>query len=119
MPIDLLNRKTTHFVLWAPGQKAPKLVIGTFQFGAPPQVNGRNSFAMKEAAGVHGLWEIAPADCALVNSTVYHYWFDVDDTRPGHAAGARVLVTDPTAVTVDWRITEGDGEQPASVVLFS
>ena len=36
MNIDLLNRKSTSFVLWAPGQTTPKLVIGTFQPGAPP-----------------------------------------------------------------------------------
>src|SRR5262245_57506440 len=34
MNIDLLDRKSTHSVLWAPGQTAPGLVIGTFQPGA-------------------------------------------------------------------------------------
>jgi hypothetical protein len=28
--INLLDRKAANFVLWAPGQSTPKLVIGTF-----------------------------------------------------------------------------------------
>ena len=118
MDIDLLNRKSTHFVLWAPGQTAPKLVIGTLQFGAPPFLTGRKSLPLKAVGGVHGLWELAPADAGLTDGNVYHFWFEVDDTKPGHTAGARVSVTDPTAFTVDWRITEGDGTQPASVIKF-
>jgi pullulanase len=116
---DLLDRKSTHFVLWAPGQATPKLVIGTLKFGAPPTLTGRRTVPLKSVGGVHGLWEISPADCGLANGEIYHYWFEVDDTRPGHAVNARVSVTDPTAFTVDWRVTEGDGDQPASVVKFA
>jgi glycosidase len=116
---DLLNRKSTHFVLWAPGQAAPQLVIGTLQFGAPPFLTGKQTLPLTAVAGVHGLWEIAPAACGLTEGGVYHYWFDVADTRPGHAANARVSVTDPTSSTVDWRITQGDGDQPASVIKFA
>jgi pullulanase len=113
---DLLNRKSTHFVLWAPGQTAPKLVIGRLQLGAPPMLTGKETLLLKPVGGVQDLWEIAPADCGLTEGDVYHYWFEVDDTRPGNAAVGRVSVTDPTAFSVDWRLTEGDGEQPASVV---
>jgi pullulanase len=116
---NLLDRKATHFVLWAPGQTAPKLIIGTLQFGAPPSLAGKQTLPLKAAGGVHGLWEIAAADSGLTAGKVYSYWFEVDDTRPGHAANARVLVTDPAAFTVDWRITEGDGDQPASVIKFA
>ncbi len=115
MQTDLLDRGATHFVLWAPGQAAPQLVIGTLQFGAPPSLTGTRKFALKPAGGVEGLWELAPSDCGLANG-VYHYWFEVDDTRPGHAANQRVLVTDPLTCIADWRITETDGEQPASVI---
>jgi pullulanase len=118
MDTDLLNRKSTHFVLWAPGQTAPKLVIGTLQFGAPPFLTGKQSLPLKAVGGVHGLWELAPADAGLTDGNVYYFWFEVDDTKPGHTASARVSVTDPTAFTVDWRITEGDGTQPASVIKF-
>jgi pullulanase len=119
MDTDLLTRKASHFVLWAPGQTAPKLVIGTLQFGAPPFLNGKQVLPLQAVGGVHGLWQIAPADASLTDGGVYHYWFEVDDTMPGHAANARVSVTDPTAFTVDWRITEGDGDQPASVIKFA
>ena len=119
MNTDLLIRKSTRFVLWAPGQTAPKLVIGTLQFGAPPFLAGKQSLALQAVSGVSGLWELTPADAGLTDGNVYHYWFEVDDTLPGHAAGARVSVTDPTASTVDWRITEGDGDQPASVIKFA
>ena len=107
MNIDLLNRKSTSFVLWAPGQTTPKLVIGTFQPGAPPSLAGKQSFHLTTVAGVSGLFEIAPAACGLNTGTVYHYWFEVDDTNIGHPSGARILVSDPTAFTTDWRLTEG------------
>jgi pullulanase len=116
MNTDLLNRKSTHFALWAPGQTAPKLVIGTFQPGAPPALAGKQSFNLAAVAGVSGLFEIAPAACGLTAGTVYHYWFEVDDTNIGHASGARILVSDPAALTTDWRLTEG--AQPAAVTKF-
>src|SRR5579885_3213446 len=119
MNTDLLDRKSTSFVLWAPGQTTPKLVIGTFQEGAPPSVINRQTLPLTAVTGVSDLFQIAPADCGLTDGTVYHYWFEVDDTRPGHAANARVSVTDPTACTVDWRVTEASGDQPASVIKFS
>lgn len=117
---DLLNRKSTHFVLWAPGQTAPSLVIGTLEPGAPSKLKppAGKTLPLKAVPGVHGLWEIAPVDCGLTDG-VYHYWFEVDDTRPGHPANARVWVTDPTAFTVDWRIRKGDDDQPASVIKYS
>lgn len=116
MNTDLLNRKSAGFVLWAPGQAAPRLVVGTFQAGAPPSLAGEQTFPLVPIAGRSGLFQITPAACGLVNGTVYHYWFEVDDTNAGHQAGARILVSDPTAVTTDWRLTRGD--QPASVTKF-
>jgi pullulanase len=113
---DLLNRKSAAFVLWAPGQAAPRLVVGMFQAGAPPSLAGEQTFPLAPVAGRSGLFQITPAACGLVNGTVYHYWFEVDDTNIGHQAGARILVSDPTAFTTDWRLTRGD--QPASVTKF-
>src|SRR5689334_12477202 len=117
MDVDILNRKSTNFVLWAPGQTTPKLSIGVFTPGAPPTVPGRQSFSLNAVAGVSGLFEISPAACGLTNNTVYHYWFEVDDTNAGHLPGARILVSDPIAFTTDWRLTEG--AQPASVIKFA
>jgi 1,4-alpha-glucan branching enzyme len=118
MDTDLLNRRATRFVLWGPGQAAPQLVIGTLQLGAPPFLSAKRTLPLTAAAGVHGLWEIAAADCGLTDGNVYHYWFEIDDTRPGHATGARISVTDPVSSTVDWRVTGGNRDQPASVVKF-
>jgi 1,4-alpha-glucan branching enzyme len=116
MTIDLLDRRSSHFVLWAPGQDAPKLVIGTFQPGAPPTLRDRQSFNLSAVAGVSDLFEIVPQACGLQNGVVYHYWFEVDDTNIGHQPGARIAVCDPLATTTDWRLTEGD--QPAAVTKF-
>jgi pullulanase len=118
MDTKLLDRKSTNFVLWAPGQTRPALVIGELQFGAPPVLSGEHTFPLAPVAGVSGLFEIAATSCGLTNGHVYHYWFEVDDTRPGHAAGARVCVTDPTSSTVDWRLVKGDRDQPAAVVKY-
>jgi 1,4-alpha-glucan branching enzyme len=114
--IDLLSRASANFVLWAPGQTAPSLVIGTFAPGAPPSLAGRQTFNLTAVSGVTGLFEISPVTCGLSNGTVYHYWFEVDDTSPGHAPGARISVTDAIACTPDWRLTLGT--QPASVIKF-
>ena len=65
MNIDLLTRKATHFVLWAPRQTNPALVIGTLQPGAPPKLAGKETFQMERVVGRSGLWEMAPAACAL------------------------------------------------------
>ena len=118
MDSDLLRRRTTCFTLWAPQQTSPALVIGTFQFGAPPLHVGRRKLPLSAVAGLNDLWEIAAANCGLLDETLYHYWFEVNDTRPGSDPQSRVLVTDPLTFTPDWRLQETDGEQPASVILF-
>ncbi len=118
MRTDLLDRKLTHFVLWAPRQTRPVLVIGELQYGAPPVLTGERSCPLVAVAGVSDLFAIDASNCGLTNGRVYHYWFEVDDTRPGHTIGARVCVTDPTASTVDWRLVKGDRDQPAAVVKY-
>ena len=116
MNVKLFSRKSTSFVLWAPRQRTPKLVIGTFLPGAPPTLTGKQTFNLIPVVGLSDLFEIAAGACGLSNGTVYHYKFEVDDTNAGHGTGARILVCDPAAFTTDWRLTEGD--QPASVVKF-
>jgi pullulanase len=114
--IDLLVRRSSNFVLWAPRQNAPRLIIGTFQPGAPPVLHDRQSFPLLAVAGLADLFEISPVACGLQNGVVYHYWFEVDDTGIGHQPGARIAVCDPLATTTDWRLYEGD--QPAAVTKF-
>jgi 1,4-alpha-glucan branching enzyme len=93
-------------------------VIGTFQFGAPATHVGSRTLPLSAAASVNDLWEIAATDCGLGDGTVYHYWFQVKDTRPTGDPTSSVLVTDPLTFTPDWRLQNTDGEQPASVILF-
>jgi pullulanase len=119
MNTNLLDRKSTHFALWAPGQKQPVLVIGKLQYGAPPVLSTGHSFPLLAVPGMGGLFEIASINCGLEDGHVYHYWFEVDDTRPGNSPGDRVSVTDPTAFTVDWRLVRGDGDQPAAVIKYN
>jgi len=73
------------------------------------------------------LWEVAAADCGLVDGQVYHYWFDVpnSDVYAG-VTNQRLQVTDPAAYTVDWRLTSTvpagnttDTPSPAAVIRFA
>lgn len=84
MNTNLLDRKLTHFVLWAPGQTGPLLVIGELKFGAPPVLNGEHTFSLAAVDSVSGLFDIATHSCGLTDEHVYHYWFEVDDTRTNH-----------------------------------
>jgi pullulanase len=127
MVADLLNRKSTHFILWAPkpGAQPPRLILGELQLTNPVSLANEQSIAMTAVAGIRGLWQVAPT-AALQAGKVYHYWFEVDDTKPGRPQGQRIRVTDPAAFIVDWRLrapalplpnTDVD-RQPAAVIKF-
>jgi pullulanase len=124
---DLLSLKRTHFVLWRLKTPVPPpvLVIGRFQPGNPSTFVGEQRFTLKVHPAHGDLWVIPSTDCKLTEGTVYHYWFEVNDTR--RAEGARIQITDPTATSVDWRLlgprlaapyTEDD-RYPAGVIKFS
>ena len=130
VPADLIERKEAHFVLWRPNanDKPPRLVIGRFQPGNPPQLADEQSFPLGQDAQKKGLWSIAASDCGLESGHVYHYWFEVEDTNPQRrdaVPAKQVRCTDPAAYTVDWRLlaplpppfTE-DSRQPAAVIKF-
>ena len=109
---SLLQRKETHFVLWRPAAAAsaqpPELVIGEFDPGLPATLKNRQSLPLSPSplSSAQDLWEIAAAVCNLNENTVYHYWFELPDTNPYNGAdGSRLCITDPTATTVDWRLT--------------
>ena len=55
---------------------------------------------------------------ALKDGTMYHYWFEIQDTSPTNYGAYQV--TDPIAYTVDYRVTKSrdDKVQPASVIKF-
>lgn len=92
MSNNLLDQRTSSFVLWSPHQPTagPTLVLGKFQEGAPPTLTNKQRFDLKAVDGVSGLWSIAATDCSLRDGQVYHYWFEVDDTLPGQPADPRL-----------------------------
>jgi pullulanase len=135
MTPQLLERKQTYFILWRPGATSsttPSLVIGTFQAGTPPTLSPQQTLAMTQSPISPDLYEIAASACNLVDGNVYHYWFQVTDTNVYVGNHQTVLVTDPTAFSVDWRLTYSfpsppynpdpgiatDDESAAAVVLY-
>jgi pullulanase len=128
MVSDLLKRKSTHFILWAPKPSAqpPRLILGELQLTNPVSLVSEQSFDMTPVAGTSGLWEVAASTAGLQAGKVYHYWFEVADTKLGRPPSQRIRVTDPAAFIVDWRIrapalpspnTDVD-RQPAAVIKF-
>lgn len=125
---DIFMLKRTKFVLWRPQHTdpVPRLVIGNFLPGNPPTLASKKVHDLEEIPGCAGLWGIGAAACGLSDQHVYHYWFEVTDSHPSRD-GRRILCTDPTAFTVDWRLLAdplpppytGDDRAPASVVKFS
>jgi pullulanase len=128
MRFDLLQRKRIRFVLWRPGitNPPPALVIGTFRAGNPPSFQLLNRFDLAPSPVSADLWEVAAAACGLVDNRVYHYWFEVTNANPKTPSPARILCTDPTAPTVDWRLRApllpppfiDDDRGPAAVVKW-
>jgi pullulanase len=128
MRFDLLQRKRIRFVLWRPGitNPPPALVIGTFRAGNPPSFQLLNRFDLAPSPVSADLWEVAAAACGLVDNRVYHYWFEVTNANPKTPSPARILCTDPTASTVDWRLRAPllpppfieDDRGPAAVVKW-
>jgi pullulanase len=128
MRFDLLQRKRSHFVLWRPAitSPPPALVIGTFRAGNPPSFALLSRLDLARSPVSADLWEVAAAACGLVDDHVYHYWFELTNANPKTPSPARILCTDPTAVTVDWRLRapllpppfNDDDRGPAAVIKW-
>ncbi len=123
MPIsaDILNRRATRFVLWSPRRQnaPPQLVIARLVPGNPPTLAEIQRLPLSSAPDADGLFEIAAAACGLTDGAVYHYWFEVDDSRSSQQPPARIAVTDPFATSVDWRVFPPNvtaNNQPAAVI---
>src|ERR1700741_1380742 len=108
MPIttNILDRRATRFVLWSPRppRAPPRLVIGRLRPANPPAVDGVQRIALAPVADAAGLFEIEAANCGLNDGVVYHYWFEVDESRSALPPPTRIVVTDPFAPCVDWRV---------------
>ena len=113
--VHLFALKRTAFVLWRPRhtEVTPKLIIGRFHAGNPPVLAGRQEFDLEALPDYPDLWRIDAIRCGLDEGETYHYWFEVTDSSPW-GGGRRTLCTDPTAFTVDWRLTAD--HSPAAVV---
>jgi len=128
MSANILTRKETAFVLWRGGNAnpPPTLIIGQLQAGAPSTFIAEQRLALQLAPGFTDLWELAAANCNLVDGQIYHYWFEVSVNHPERPANVRLRITDPLAFMVDWRLRGprvpapfGDDDRyPASVVRF-
>ncbi len=128
---DLLRRRQTHFVLWRPGcvDPAPTLVLGLF-FSLYPTPAGLREIPLSPDPDFPDLWQVAAADCGLINGEIYYYWFKVKNTNPYPFSGDDEILycTDPLATTVDRRAVciapmppEAGGvnsEDPASVISY-
>jgi pullulanase len=113
---DLLKRRTTHFVLWVPsGSQKPSLILGNLVPGNPATFRQLISVELQPATAPSGpsLWEFPCSALELPNG-VYHYWFKIQDTSPNNFG--QMLVTDPFAYTVDYRLTQSPALQPAAVI---
>ena len=127
MADNLFQLKQSKFVLWRPADTAikPRLVIGEFNPGNPPSLTNRAEFELALLPGTTDVWGIDAAACGLINGFVYHYWFEVTDSSPTRN-GSRILVTDPAAFTVDWRLQapllpppyKDEDQDPAAVIKF-
>lgn len=124
----VLLLKRTHFLLWEPrltSPVVPTLVVGEFQAGNPPVLARRQELPLTPSDTHPGVWSIAAVDCYLTEGQVYHYWFKVADSDPAQNQAA-LLCTDPTALTVDWRLLAErlpapygeDDQDPAAVVKY-
>jgi pullulanase len=130
MPINLLNRKKTHFVLWRPGnaQANPTLYIGNVDPKSPEQLANLKEYPLHQSQDFPELWEVAAKDCNLIEGQVYFYWFKIRNSDPYDPANTNQIMycTDPIATTIDRRIfapipQESGGVasfDPASVILF-
>src|SRR5687768_11085354 len=105
MDADILRLREHGFVLWRLAVVAPppRLVIGRLQPGAPVGFAEELRIDLQPSAQFSDLWQVAAADCGLLDGDVYHYWFEVTDAHP-ERSGQRILVTDPLATLVDWRL---------------
>jgi len=128
MPIDLLSRKQTHFVLWRPraSDPTPALYIGNFPNPSAPTFENFREIPLHQVSKFGDLWAIPAQDCGLSEGQVYFYWFKVRNTDPYDPAYQVLYCTDPMAWTVDRRFpapvpSESGGIaslDPASVVLY-
>jgi len=128
MLADLFNRKKTHFILWRPGriEPPPTLYIGNFKNKSTEPFEKFKEISLQQSEQFSELWEVSAQDCNLTSGEVYFYWFKICDTDPYNSTNRILYCTDPTAWTIDRRISapapaQTDGttsDDHASVILY-
>ncbi len=122
MPIDLLNRKKTHFILWRPGasQSIPSLYIGSIDPERSDRIVKLGEFPLQQSSEFPELWELSAQECGLTEGQVYFYWFKVRNTDPYDPANANQIMycSDPTSTTVDRRVSAPVPQEPGGVASF-
>lgn len=122
MPIDLLNRKKTHFILWRPGasQPIPSLYIGSIDPERSDRIVKLGEFPLQQSSEFPELWELSAQECGLADGQVYFYWFKVRNTDPYDPANANQIMycCDPTSTTVDRRVSAPVPHAPGGVASF-
>lgn len=116
--INILSLRLDQFLLWVPGAgpsiSPPHLVIGT---AADSNFSQIARFPLTLSPDKTDLWLLSPETISpKLQDDVYRYWFEIVDTSP--ETRGTMLVTDPLAYTVDYRVMRGvnDSPQPASVI---
>jgi pullulanase len=101
---DLLQFRVTRFALWRPAnsQPPPILVIGRYVAADPPRLDGVQRLELRQDAARPDLWSLDLDACGLDNG-VYHYWFEVSESRPDRPS-VPIQVTDPLTSVADWRL---------------
>ena len=121
MDFDIFTRRKTNFVLWAPSKltQAPSLILGRLVLGEPATFQELIRKPLQAAAGDNApfLWEL-PCNSLGLDDGVYHYWFQINDLSPNPSLG-EMLVTDPFATAVDYRLLQSLDPQPASVIKLA
>ena len=101
-----------------------------YKAGTPPTLGGAKTLPLAPVAGFPDLYALDVSACGLTNGQTYHYWFEVADTDVYFgASGIPLRITDPTAWSVDWRLTftfpvppyppGSNLQRPAAVVRFA
>ena len=126
----LFDLKKKNFVLWRPGNNhIPTLVIGKLQPGNPSTLASQCAIQLTPHPSFPELWML-PADSpalGLSAGEIYHYFFLVHDTNPDWGIPCDIMITDPTALSVDWRLRAlppvtgypVDDCGPAATILFA
>jgi 1,4-alpha-glucan branching enzyme len=118
--VDMFTRRQNEFVLWVPEvTQSPSLVIGKLEPNDPDKLVNERTYDLTEMP--KGLFRINAGSLGL-DDGVYHYWFKIKDTSPENFGP--MLVTDPLAYAVDYRVTRYPGietgtskwRQPAAMI---